>query len=336
MNPATVHSRITDILTSKSVSDTLRLNSDLDQFFGVIDIKVSSDNQDEYPELSNDALNTSYVDYFQILNRIPIGEELIDLGAGIGRGSLLSAFMNLTRVHSLEINPSRVAATQKALSYFEQEANISTFDLGTQTIPQSSNYYLYFPTGRVFYKIFRELLTSKTKVFVCEAHGDTREFIALYLNYISLIDEIELIMPRHHPYVESYQSLGLFELNSSPLDLPSWFLANFDSDKILKAKWLNEVEEEAYLFLRIKDFELIVYQKSIALRNTVSSRIYKEGIEIEIVEDEFLCKDPRLNNNFKRGDKVFSRGAHLFIETRLGQLEKLDSVTPDTAFMRIS
>lgn len=326
-----------DSLAVNSLETILQINKNLDHYFNITPKKFESNNPELYCDLELEALSTSYTDYYQVLKDIGSHEKIIDLGAGLGRGSLLSAALNLPVCISLELVDERIGALQKALIKMEREELGIKFDLALESLPESENFYLYFPVGKTFYHILRQLLQRHVRLYVCEAHGDTLDFLSLYKDSLKQISSIKLKMPRHHNYIEVYETSALKTQDFGVADFAYWFLNHFDSEKILKAKWFSpQLHLWAFLYLPIKNFDLILYHGEMSLLNRVTNRIYKLGAEITLELQTLECIDAEVCRILTSGQKVFSIDTDLFREDKIQGTTKLDSFSPERVFKVVS
>lgn len=302
----------------------LRLNQKIDQEYNLNQYEIESLVQDEYPDLHPDALNTSYSDYYQILESIPNGQTLVDLGAGLGRGSLLSCLLGTNNCYSVEIVRERHLQLRSALAAFDQEYLALQMDLRCGEIPKAENFYIYFPKGEVFYHILRELIKRKSNLYICEAHGDLIPFMELFSKTFRLVGEIPLHMPRHHPTINIYKTCGeLFEEG-----FPSWYLKNFDSDIIITVKFNHLVlDREVLMFLPIRYFDLVNYSSRLGLQHRISNRRYILDNEIKIVSKLNLKLPKYMQDKLSHGFKVFCLDKKVFMEGLDGILIKTELST---------
>ena len=106
---------------------------------------------DLYPGLDDSALLTSYLDYFQIHEDLPLNETLVDLGAGYCRGSLLFDALGKNRCISIEVAANRVVGAQKIVPEDIIIADMISPDFD---IPDSNFYFIYLPVSKVLYALF--------------------------------------------------------------------------------------------------------------------------------------------------------------------------------------
>lgn len=311
----------------------ISLNNELDIFFGITDATIESSDDDHYPDLDPNALNTSYLDYYKILKSLPKGEVLIDLGAGAGRGSMLCVFLDLPRCVSFEFERARVDRLKRALEVYKERDLALQGDLADLDFPEQSYYYLYFPKNRIFYHVLRELMRREALVYICESHGDMLPFLSLFKSNLKQLSELSASMPRLS------QKIPLFKLSPIPPavsiedSLALWFLKNFDSNKIIVFKWKSsQLIGESLLYIPVMSCDLIHHGNKLAIKNRVSNRVYILGREVEIdktlvLNDELSFLKPL----FDLGLKVFSRSSRFYVEQKSGVVERAEYQShPDT------
>ena len=311
---------------SKDTRELINLCDELDEFFGLERAQVKSVDKDHYPELLPHALNTSYFDYFNLLKLVPGGEQLVDLGAGAGRGSVLSCFLELAICISYEIEISRVDILRRALHKFSKSEFAIQGDLADLSFPKAKHYYLYFPRNKTAYFVLRELSHRDCTLYVCESHGDMFPFLSSLPALFERIGEIPLLMPRWENEIRIYKSKTSNTEVKIEDSLSTWFLRNFDSDKILIFKWKNpKFGEELELYLPVEHCDLEFFGKNIFIRNTISNRQYLIGSEVHVLRA--VDKTQRLKSLFEyfdRGLKVFKRQNTFYVEQKTGVVEKLE------------
>ena len=155
----------------------------------------------------------------------------------------------------------------------------------------------------------------------------------LYNRYLCLESEIPLCMPRHNDKIVFIKDRGLNLVGNEISDFPSWFLVNFDSDKVLKARWYSPFhKQEVDLFLRITDFDLDNIENVLNLRNVKSGRVYKISSELDLYSQTFESVSYDVDQVFKTGAKLITFDGKLYRELKSGDFELLDKLTPERAF----
>ncbi|WP_034729817.1 hypothetical protein [Bacteriovorax sp. BSW11_IV] len=162
-------------------------------------------------ELSMNALNTSFADWYVLLKHINHDETLIDLGSGYSKGSILSAlYENVANVESYEYILERVNSSKKALRSLElSDKTIHHQNLLTN-FPEGKNYFMYLPASVFTEKMLTHLFEIACKHQIClyavESHGD---FINLLKSkkWLNLKEKLSLKTPRHDPSIYIFNSL---------------------------------------------------------------------------------------------------------------------------------
>jgi hypothetical protein len=282
-----IETEIHKLLLEPNLSMVLSLDEKLDQYFNinvkkiedeVISHEVDVSEDSIYPGLDPRALLTSYVDYYQILSDIPAGEELIDLGAGYCRGTILSQFLDLSKCRSIEVVDQRVRAAKDCLSSmggsFEE---IIHGDLLEVEIPEAYGYFFYFPKGSTFYRILRDFFEKvKSKqcfVYVCESHGDVIDYMDMF-SFFKRVKTFKVSQPRHKDYIIKYEVKPItVDLNWSK-HLPEWLLYNTSLNQAFTIQINHSFFGETVSWLvPVEQVELILYNREKALFNGETGRI---------------------------------------------------------------
>lgn len=165
--------------------------------------------------LTADALYTSFADYYTLLTHplIRPGDTLVDLGAGVGKATLLARTLNLDlSVLSLEYVRERHLAGVQALERLQLPTHeMICCDLMTTPVPVADHYFIYLPTGVLLAKILAELReraqTHSFFVWVIESHGDLIPTLMNFAPFLKLHSErIVLESHRHTPFLNIFQA----------------------------------------------------------------------------------------------------------------------------------
>lgn len=303
--------QIEELKKLKSVEAIINFDEKLDHFFG-IDVSCSEKNvnlqdPDAYQGLDSRALQTSYIDYYTILKRVPKGEILVDLGAGYCRGSLISYLLNMPKCMSYEFQISRTLAARK---YLGTDECIIHADLKEEKFLQAHSYYLYFPKGIVLDKILTQLIhyshIREVHLYVCESHGD----VMAYLDHLigSREDEFSASLPRHYQNIVHYK-IDKINFNISRKDnLALWTL--FNKDKYLVVQYYSAIRnEEVEWIIPIFDLSWIFYHGHETLQ-TKTGRILLLWNQEKVIGVEDTFDYP----NITRTQKVLRKEGIVFIE----------------------
>lgn len=268
------------IFNSKpSTEDVLKFDQELDEYFGIngsfIENEIDDSREGSYQGIDSRALSTSYIDYFQILERIPKDQTLIDIGAGYCRGSFLANELDFASCISIEFVEKRA---KKALDHLGNNT-ILVLDLLNSKLPRANHYYLYFPKGEVLDHVIRQLIeyanTEEISLFVCESHGDVLE----YLDAIGFerVEEFETSLPRHYDKIVNYKVLSCEDVTWKN-NLPLWMI--FNQDKNFVIDYFDKIKNEATEWIiPVKDCEWIIYNNEPAIQT-------KKGRIVLISRDE--------------------------------------------------
>ena len=287
--------KIHEILLKSDLTEVLNFDEELDLYFKInikkVEKKVTGHEDSIYPGLDPRALLTSYIDYYQILSDIPVGEELVDLGAGYCRGTLLSEFLKLQKCKSIEIVENRVRVAKKCLTEMGGDLDqIIQGDLENMAIPKAYGYFLYFPKGDSLYRLLRDLFEkSKMQIcylYVCESHGDVIDYIEMFSS-IKKIKEFKVSQPRHRDFIVKYEVRPVLEKLEWKTHLPEWLLFNSNQNTsfILKLKHSYFGKLVSWI-IPTKEVELILYNGEKSLYDQTGRIIFIEGSEpIESIEE---------------------------------------------------
>jgi len=225
-------------------SSILGLDKKLDEHFGIdydrSEKEILSTNEDLYIGLESGALLTSYLDYYQILNDLELGQILVDIGAGYCRGSLLSK-----DCISVEVVAERVLTAKSSLLNLDRDPScIIQADLldPNYRLPRGDAYFLYVPTGNLLNSFLRKCIEQNITAlfYVIESHGDFNTILSVYQEFIQELDsKLQCSLPRHDSTIRKYQfDSSLMSKNEyqkltihqelDPESLPLWLLKFFD------------------------------------------------------------------------------------------------------------
>lgn len=209
-----------DVLSVQKVID---YDKALDSYFKIdFELEKKSEIKEEnfYTHqnlLNEEALNTSYFDFYQILEALPPQSSIVDVGAGYARMALLNDYLGLShKIISIEAVKERLVA---AKSYCDKRHEFVVQDILHENfhLPKADYYFLYLPTGRLFEKVLEEILqiaqTKKVRVIGIESHGNLIDFLTLnrvWLREMPL--KLALSLPRHKNSIYFYESIDPLEV----------------------------------------------------------------------------------------------------------------------------
>jgi hypothetical protein len=329
-----LETKIHEILAKPDLSEVLNFDEKLDLYFKIdikkIEEKVTGHEDSIYPGLDPRALLTSYIDYYQILSDIPDGEELIDLGAGYCRGTILSEFLKLSKCKSIEIVESRVCVAQNCLKEIGADlGQIIKGDLLTIPIPKAYGYFLYYPKSESLYKIMRDLFEkSKVQVcylYVCESHGDVIDYIEMF-STIKKVKEFKVSQPRHRDFIVKYEINPVVEKIEWQTHLPEWLLFNTNENISFTLKLKHSYfEDYVSWIIPTKEVELILYKGERSLYDKTGRIIFIEGNEpIENIEERTSSvNDWMQSNEFKKF--IYHQGAY-YQELSSGEIKLIKAL----------
>lgn len=281
LTPCDLKYKIEELIKNKNHLEVIEFDKKLDHFFfsniSQIENQISHSDDAAYAGLNEVALLTSYLDYYQILQSLPVGGSIVDLGAGYCRGTLLSEYIGLNKCISIEYVPERVKHAQDSLKRISNNNKlIKLRDLSREKIPEAHAYYLYFPKGEVLDQILINLFSQINQygkdLYVCESHGDLIEYLKIFSNLI-VVDEFKSSLPRHWPNIVKFRVNKVNKNISREENLGLWWLFNRAKDYSFVIDFYhNTLEKKIDWIVRFKDVELIVYNGKVAFHH-ISGRI---------------------------------------------------------------
>lgn len=237
---------------NSNVEEILNTDQLIDEYLGldyeVGELEVDQSLEELYSGIDIRALQTSYLDYYQIFQNMDDEHILVDLGAGYCRGSLLANYIPKRKCISLELSDSRLNQALKVEEKFEFPKSIQKCNLLIDPIPHGNSYYLYFPLGRVMYQIIRALLVRRGScVFVCESHGDV---IPLFnrLPWFRQVSNFKASLPRHNDRIYKYEIVEAGEINWKN-DFIAWYISNENQKLLIHHKLFHPILKESLVWI---------------------------------------------------------------------------------------
>jgi hypothetical protein len=271
----------------------IEFDRNFDKYFDVdyskAESKLVTNEEDIYPGLEDSALLTSYLDYYQIYDDLSDGENLVDLGAGYCRGSMLFNTLGGKRCLSLEIIESRVEAAKKIC---RDDIFVNDITSAEFIIPVESHYLIYLPVSKVLYTLFKKLIEQKIEAtfYVIESHGDLVDFFKMHDSLFTLIGKpFKTSTPRHNQWVYKFKSniLTNFKIEDELFNsnIPLWHLYNFDSPKkfIIESKIMNSNKTKVWS-ADIKGSRIINYNNELAVYLENPARILQLKTQDKILQ----------------------------------------------------
>lgn len=207
-------------LLKEDILKALKTNESLDSLFSIPSLPqdISSNYSDETycsENLSAEALLTSYQDYMSLCNYCIENNifSIADLGAGIGRGTLLSKALNLPlQFSSYEIIKERLSlGIQASKKHGLSSEGFHCLDLLQASLPQADLYFLYLPVGKLSDHILKEMekkILKDQHFYLCaiESHGNFLSYLKEEAFWLKKQHEIPLFSKRHNSSMSIYQT----------------------------------------------------------------------------------------------------------------------------------
>lgn len=246
--------------------------------------EVVSSRVGSYQGLTSAALYTTRSDFLKIFQHPLVQGKFIDLGCGIGEGSLLyGSLFPERKAIGIDFEKARLQYGKEFQDEFMiNNVELIEADLLRDTIPEGDVYFLYFPTGPVLDRILSELYHKGHffHLIAIESHGDLLPRLALE-NWMNLKDKILLDQKRHYPFA------CIFERNFLSRDeslLP--FDLSFKNNHLVIEErdqlWLGETQ--GLEWTQGDRFELMTPPRTIEWKN-VKAVLRNE----DLTEHEFLA-----------------------------------------------
>ena len=270
------------------VGKVIEFDNNLDKEFGLnipkIEQTIPSERSDHYKGLDASALQTSYLDFYQIFNVIPQDALVVDVGAGYSRGTLLAQQLGRKCI-SIEVVEQRVKETQKIL---KNKSDIICADVTCDdfTMPEGDYYFLYLPHGEVLYqtlKKIQKLASLRTvNLIVIESHGNVVDYLDAQSHWLVKKDlGLKTSLPRHNNHIYFYECYGQ--------DYPTIFEQHWDWNRDKDREYLvwrdeqlwtaNTYQSELWVINHKIHLETFSPSKMISMEDLFSTRCISEQSE---------------------------------------------------------
>lgn len=271
-----------DVLSVQKIID---YDHALDAYFK-IDTSLEKNSQLEedsfYTNLNaidQEALNTSYFDFFQILEAIPKKSTIVDIGSSYSRLNLLNDYLELDhKVINIEVVEERLKA---AKDYCRPHHEFLALDILNPKfkLPIADYYFLYIPTGKILEKVLTDLVEiAKNKtihIIAIESHGNLIDLLWMNEAWLSEMPlKLKTSLPRHKSEIYFFESRAPAEIKE--------FIQILKEDK----KELTLASETLYLalsYFKDKNYKAIAQIKTIGKEAKLKS--------FELKESEFYISD---------------------------------------------
>lgn len=278
-----------------------------DKYFGInyheCEKEIKNFNEDIYPDLKEEALLTSYLDYYQIFTELGENSKIVDLGAGYCRGTLLSEFLSYPlECISIEVACSRTTPAKKFLKENNlKEELIRCEDIldSSFKIPDTDYIFLYLPTGKLVNSFLRQLLSNRYEnvvVYVIESHGDLVDTLSFYPEFFDKLDSsLKTSTQRHDQTIHKYRIKNVLKVIDSYNDLkrvdiqnintlPLWMIKYSDQDMevSINSKVPGKTSPRQWR-ANIQNSRLVRYNKEVGLALDCTNRILQLESQDQII-----------------------------------------------------
>ncbi|WP_372655391.1 class I SAM-dependent methyltransferase, partial [Halobacteriovorax sp.] len=148
-------------------------------------------------QLREEALNTSWYDYYQLIKYSK--NQVLDVGSGYSKGTLLALTLGYKNFYSVEFVPERIQWAK--IKAQELDLDTSFFFSGDALNIDFSKYEIflvYQPTGRFLTRFLNSLTQFENKeIWAIESHGDLIHRLDLDSRLIDKSALLELSAKRH-------------------------------------------------------------------------------------------------------------------------------------------
>ena len=210
-------------------NEVTALDKQLDSFFDINrdESKVLNQSSDVYAGLTMEALSTSYLDYYKVLNDLGAQKSLLDVGSGYCRGTFLANELGF-KCQSIELDEHRASFAKKR---YPNQVFIQ--NILKKEIFVSDAYFLYIPWSSISNEVLRFIYEKNIEciLYVIESHGDFISNMNLYKNFHLVEDSLTTSNKRHLNKIFKYKFKPSNEFQSIRADdykksesFPLWFL----------------------------------------------------------------------------------------------------------------
>jgi len=193
-----------------SQEKTPKVFNDLcDQFFNFnyqqTEKSIPKNNQSietyEGERLDEQALNTSWFDYYQMINFLERENlTMLDLGASYAKGSLLSSLLGKNNIYSIEIVKERIDHAKEMAQKLKLNKNLFICDDATQfNMAPFDIVFLYQPVGKLLNTLLNRISETESlmKVWLVESHGDLINRVTFDNRFTDKVILFQLSSKRH-------------------------------------------------------------------------------------------------------------------------------------------
>jgi hypothetical protein len=233
-------------------------------------------NDEYYSGLPQEALSTSFLDYYTIYKDLK--GDLVDYGAGYCKGTLLFKLLGEKNCFSYEVLKNRVDYTKKLIDDLKLKSDqLYSYDLLKEEIPLADNYLVYLPLGSLIFRLMNALYKSGRPVtfYVIESHGDVLNYLHA-LNCMKLEKVMSSFSKRHIDGIHKF----IFDPKAVKDTLYSRYFTQYDFDKSYKIK-----EEDRHSRFNFSKSLPIFYNESSCIEMFEHKRILDNRV-IKLDENE--------------------------------------------------
>lgn len=233
-------------------------------------------------QLNEEALNTSWFDYRQIISlAIDNNLKVLDLGSAYSKGSLLAQAMGTNNFYSVEYIYERISwALKKANELGHQTKQYINADALNIDLSSYDVIFLYQPTGRFLSSLLNRVSQNNGQIiWAVESHGDLIHRLKLDSRLSYMNNELKLASQRHDSFMHS------FTVNTKPVNTIVQFENELYNSRYILFKSKNDIFG-SFTWIKKANECYIDFIDGIATLNTGGARlkVTKEHSNIEFTD----------------------------------------------------
>lgn len=333
-------------------NQVLKIDRSLDQILNLdSSIDSSKDQDDFYYDLSADALNTSYHDFWQIFTQLDKKSTFVDLGSGVSRGAFVALNFDGLKYIGIELMDERISSTIESLRKLGQKSSdILKLDLSSSRLPSANYYFIYFPLGKTLSFILMQLIimakNNNFEIIVIESHGDLIDKMnALSFSFKLRDSSLTTSLPRHNnkihffktdlnpiKYIDLEYDIANFRVRKETFPLALLFWQQEKKNYLNFSGWVLRMDE-LDIVKRGSDLHLLLMdpEREILIENFTSITCFNSDSAHPLLDNLYFYKKMKMQFSLGSITKIFLKENEISIECLSGDiipLQKFLSLLP--------